>query len=77
MPFAVTWMDLEIILISESQTVKDKHDITYHKNLKKGYKMNLFAEQNQTQTLKNLWLPKGTGGEWDEPTQGQGLAHAH
>ena len=23
--------------------------------------MNLFAEQKDSQTLKNLWLPKGTG----------------
>ena len=37
MPFAATWMDLEIIILSEvSQTEKDKyHDITYMWNLKK------------------------------------------
>ena len=37
MPFAATWMDLEIIILSEvSQTEKDKyHDITYMRNLKK------------------------------------------
>ena len=31
MPFVVTWIDLEIIILSEvSQTEKDKsHDITY------------------------------------------------
>ena len=36
MPFAATWMDLEIIILSEvSQTEKDKyHDITYMWNLK-------------------------------------------
>ena len=40
MPFAATWMDLEIVILSEvSQTEKDKyHDITYMWNLKKGYK---------------------------------------
>ena len=28
MPFAATWMDLEIIILSAiSQTVKDKHDM--------------------------------------------------
>ena len=36
-PFAATWMDLEIIILSEvSQTEKDKcHDIPYMWNLKK------------------------------------------
>ena len=38
MPFAATWMDLEIIILSEvSQTEKDKYqyDITYMWNLNK------------------------------------------
>ena len=36
MPFAATWMQLEIILLSEvSQKEKDKYDITYMWNLKK------------------------------------------
>ena len=36
MPFAATWMNLEIIILSEvSQKEKDKyHDITYKWNLK-------------------------------------------
>ena len=29
---------------------------------KKRLQINIFEEQKQTQTLKNLWLPKGTGG---------------
>ena len=34
MPFAATWMDMEIIILSEvSQTEKYKHDITYMRNL--------------------------------------------
>ena len=39
-PFAATWMDLEIIILSEvSQTEKDKyHMISYMWNLKKCYK---------------------------------------
>ena len=37
MPFAATWMDLEIIILSEvSQTEKDKYHITYMWNLKYG-----------------------------------------
>ena len=40
MPFAATWMDLEMIILSEvSQTEKDKHCvITYIWNLIKGNK---------------------------------------
>ena len=39
-PFAATWMDLELVILSEvSQTEKDSyHDITYVWNLKKWYK---------------------------------------
>ena len=38
MPFAATWMDLEIIILSEvNQTEKDiSYDITYMWNLKNG-----------------------------------------
>ena len=48
MPFAATWMDLEIVILSEvSQTQKDKyHDIAYMQNLKKNkIQMNLFTNQ--------------------------------
>ena len=40
LPFARTWMDLEIIILSEvSQTEKQiSHDNTYIQNLKKWYK---------------------------------------
>ena len=35
MPFAATWMDLEIIILSEVKTEKDKYDVTSMWNLKK------------------------------------------
>ena len=41
MPFAATWMDLEIVILSEvSQTQKRQisYDTAYMWNLKKGYK---------------------------------------
>ena len=39
MPFTETWMDLEIIILTEvSQTEKNKYYITYMWNLKKLYK---------------------------------------
>ena len=39
MPFAIAWMDIEMILISKvSQTEKEKYDISYVQNLNTGYK---------------------------------------
>ena len=36
MPFTATWMDVEIIIVSEiSQTEKDKYHICLHAELKK------------------------------------------
>ena len=57
MPFAVIWMDLEIIIVNEvCQIEKDKyHDITNMWNLLK----------SDTKIFKpNLWLPKGKCGIW-------------
>ena len=47
MPSAATWMDLEIVILSEvSQTEKDKYNISLCRwNLKKRVKMNLFTKQ--------------------------------
>ena len=52
MPFAATWMDIEIIVLSEvSQSEKGKHS-TYTWNLKeKRIQTNLFAEQKQIHRL--------------------------
>ena len=47
MPFAATWMDLEIIILSEvSQTKRQiSYDIAYMQNLKKKMiQMNLFTK---------------------------------
>ena len=61
MPFATTWMDLEIIILSElSQTEKDKY-ITHIRNLIKN-DINELIHKTETefQILKtNLWLTKG------------------
>ena len=53
MPFAATWMDLEIIILSEvSQTEKDKyHMISLICGiLKKIIQMNFFTKQRDSQT---------------------------
>ena len=66
MPFVATWMDLEIIILSEvSQTEKDKlsYDIIYMLTLKND-QMKLFTKRKQTHTQQktNSWFPKGKGG---------------
>ena len=67
MPFTATWMDLEIIILSEvSQTERQIYDITYMWNLK--YHTNEFIYKTEIglQTSKtNLWLPK-EGGKRDK-----------
>ena len=64
-PFAATWMDLETIILSEvSQTVKDKHMISLTCGiLKKDINEVICRTETDSQTLKNLWLAKGTGRE--------------
>ena len=46
MSFAATWMDLEIVILSEvSQTQKDEYDTPFMWSLKKLVQMNLFTKQ--------------------------------
>ena len=48
MTFAATWVDLEIIILSEVKSDRDRqlsYDITYMWDLKKMIQMNLFRKQ--------------------------------
>ena len=63
MPFAATWIDLEIIILSEvSQMEKDKY-ITYMQNLKKMIQMNFFLQNRNRLTEIELMVTgeKGAG----------------
>ena len=51
MPFTATWMDLEIIILSERGRRKT-HDIAYMRNLKKMIQINLFIKQKQIHRLR-------------------------
>ena len=51
MPFAATWMDLEIVILSEVKSDTERqisYDIAYLWNLKKRVQMNLFTKQKQS-----------------------------
>ena len=44
MLFAATWIDQEIIILSEVNQTKINNDISYMENLKKMVQMNLFTK---------------------------------
>ena len=51
LPFAATWMDLEIIILSEvSQTENDKYCITYMWNLKYNTNESRYKTETDSQT---------------------------
>ena len=55
MPFVATWMNQEIIILSEvSQTEEDKYHMIYLyvESKKKMIQMNLFIKQKQTHRLR-------------------------
>ena len=66
MPFAATWTDLEIIILSKPDRERQiSYAIAYKQNLKENdtneliYKTEIDPQPQKT----NLWLPKGKGGE--------------
>ena len=48
MPFAATWMDLEIVILREVRNRQTSYDIVYMWNLKKGLQMNLSTKHKQS-----------------------------
>ena len=71
MPYAPSWMDLEMIMLSKVSKRQTSYDITYMWHLKK---RNLFAEQKKTHRLgkQTYGYQRGWVVDW-----GLGLAHAH
>ena len=64
MPFAVTWMDLEIIILSKVNQ-RQIYDITYMWNLKNDpNELNYKIETESEKT--NFQLPKGKVWSWDK-----------
>ena len=74
MPLAATWMDLEIVILSEVRERQISYDITYMWNLKKKkwYKWTYLQNRNRVTDIRtNLLLLKEKGegrdelGDWD------------
>ena len=63
MPFAATWMDIEVIIHQWSKSEsKTPYDITYMQNLKYEANEFIYDIEIDSQTQKtNLWLPKWNG----------------
>ena len=62
MPFAATWLELEIMILSKSDRERQISCITYMWNLKKDTTELIYKIAVDSQTQKtNLWLPKGKG----------------
>ena len=57
MPFTATWMDLEIIILSEISQRQISYDIIHMWNLK----MNLFTKQKQTHGNQTYGFHRGKG----------------
>ena len=60
MPFASSWMDLEMIILREVSQRQMSHDITHRWSLILKTQMNLLTKQKQTYRYqKQTWLPNG------------------
>ena len=62
MPFAATWMDLEITKMSEVRERQIPYNIIYMWNLKYDTSELIYKTETDSQTQRtDLWLPRATG----------------
>ena len=59
MPIVATWMDLEIIILSEVRKKQIPYDITYMWNLKKGYKWTYLQNRSRITDVENKLMVTG------------------
>ena len=59
MPIVATWMDLEIIILSEVRKKQIPYDITYMWNLKKGYKWTYLQNRSRIIDVENKLMVTG------------------
>ena len=62
MPFAATWMELEILILSEEKERQLPYNITYIQNLIYGTNEPTYRKETNSQTQRtDLWLPRRSG----------------
>ena len=76
MPLAATWMDLEMIILSEVSQRQTSYDITSLWILKKGYKGIYLQNRNRLVDFEKFMVTKGDS-EGEAMDWGVGLAYAH
>ena len=77
MPFAATWMDQEIILLSEVRQRQTSYDITYMWNLKKGYERTYLQSRNRLKNFENKLMVTREDGLGKGQIEGLGLVYVH
>ena len=59
MSFAATWMQLEILILSQARKRQIPYDITYMWNLKYGKNEPIYKTETDSQTWRtDWWLPR-------------------
>ena len=74
MPFAATWMGLEIIILREVRQRQIPYDITYMWNLKNDTNELIYKAETDSQTLKGKRGREGLGfWEWKRHISAYGM----
>ena len=77
MPFAETWKNLEIIMLSEVRETQTSYDTTYMWNPKKEYKWTYLQNRNRLTDFENKTYGYQRGQVGSRDGLGFGLAYAH
>ena len=69
MPFPATWMDLEILILSEVKSERERqipYAITYIQTITYGTNESIYRKETNSRTWRtDFWLPRGRGRKWD------------
>ena len=72
MPFAATWIQLEMIIVSEVRKRKTNTMVSLICGIRNMTQMNLFMKQTESQTRRIDWCLQGGGGLGRDGVRGWG-----